>query len=159
MNHSYVLTNECMTVEKIDALLKRINQHIFFNCLEITFSKDDNRPSWCLTVIESGHSIVCWLNNRRSFESRKSTYESFISWVDFYIQDEISRDFQGRIQDESGIGYDSVVHTWDVPSNYFEYVKISYVHTPWILRWILLYSMKSQCPTTYRKKYTKQGVI
>jgi len=84
-----------------------------------------------------------------------SDYAPFLSWLDFYIQDAISIEFQGRIQDESGIGYDSEMHVWGVPDNYFEYVKASFVYSPFWLRWILYYCMHAQCPRSYKIKFNQ----
>lgn len=125
-NHAFVTTKRHMTPEKVRAVLDRLNQEIFFGCLEIEDTMySDDEPGWFIHVKgESEYQVrQCWLNNRQSFEIRHGGGSDFLWWVDQRIQDEISKVFDGRVKDESGSGYDEVLTSWGMPDSYPEYIN------------------------------------
>jgi hypothetical protein len=124
-NHAHVYTKKHMDASKVRILLDRLNRDVFLDSLEINQEDWDGQPAWYLHVKDEpeGHETrVCWLNSKRDFEIRHGGGSDFLWWIDFRVQDEISKVFDGSIVDD---GDDTRITSYDMPDSYSEYVRKS----------------------------------
>lgn len=129
-NHARITTKKEISQAGISELLHRINREIFFNCLEIEETAyqigEAAKLGWSISVRnnESDYATLqCWIVSKTLFEVRHSFGSPFIWWVDFRIEDEVAKSFDGLIQDD---GATKAFESYDVPDNYFDFIQKFY---------------------------------
>ena len=131
-NHSNVFTKKHITGPKITALLNHLNETVLFGVLIISPSVDETE--WHITIVDTRDYRVCWLNSRRHFEIRHGGGSDFIWWIDHLIQDAISKEFNGRVKDDGGAGWEEVLTTWNTPLTFPEAFRKMYSDCNLLLR-------------------------
>lgn len=121
-NHGYVYTKKHLTQQNVKELLDRVNQDYLFGLMHIEETIDSGRPFWVLTFDDVDGERQCWITSPTHFEMRHGCGGNFLWWVDSLIQDEIAREFKGKVSDD-GVGESSNGKTWDTPLNFQDYIN------------------------------------
>lgn len=110
-NHVEIVTKKHMTPKKINELLKRLNDELFFGVVKFEqvnegYYKKDGGPTWYISFegVERTGSVF-WLNTRQKFELNFCVVPNFPFWVSECIIWHIQQEFEGRVLHEEGNGY------------------------------------------------------
>lgn len=105
-NHGYVKTRKHMTVPKVLALLKRLNQHTFKGCLQVeNWTNEGGVPTFLVQYVSKKDCVIYsqrrfWLNTRQNFEMQHRFMSDFDAWVDALICEAVGLEFNGIISDD-----------------------------------------------------------